>query len=134
MIIAIQPYNLDSVWIEIAPLIEKGLFFNTGDITLNDAHDRIESGEYLLICATQGNEIQAAIVVELVTQSRKTCNIVLAGGTDMDNWLDDFMNEIKSLAAEQGAEALTIMGRKGWLRKMKPYGFEETARILEVAL
>ncbi len=134
MIIAIPPESLDEAWLQVEPLLSKGLAFNNGDITTEETYDRISDGTYLLVCSMLGNEIQAAFAVELVTNHRKTCNIVLAGGQDIDSWLDDFMDTIRSLAKEQGAEALTIMGRKGWARKMKPYGFHETARILEVAL
>jgi len=134
MIVAISQHLIDEVWLEVAPMLEKALEKNPGDLDLEDARKKLDSGEYLLLCAVDNDKILAAFAVELVEARRKTANIVLCGGEQMNDWLDDFMDTVKPLVREQGCEALTIMGRVGWQRKMRPFGFTETARILEVQL
>jgi len=134
LIVAIPPEQIEDIWIQVSPLLEKALNKNPGDIDLELVRERLESGEYLLMCAIENDKILASFAVELVNEKRKTANIVLCGGERMDDWLDQFMDTIKPLVRDQGCEAITIMGRAGWQRKMKPYGFSETARILEVKL
>jgi len=135
MIIAIPASDLDSVWDQVKGLLERALAFNSGDIDIELTKERIESGEYLLLIALRDDEIQACFVAELVTKAlRKSCNIVLCGGHSINGWLGGFMDTIREIALEQGCDNLSIIGRHGWVRKMKVYGFEEKARVLEVML
>ncbi len=134
MIVAISPDRIERVWLDVAPMLEKALNKNPGDINLSDVRERIESGEYLILCAVDNDKILASFAVEMIIERRKTANIVLCGGEKMDDWLSEFMDTLKPLVKGQGCEAITIMGRAGWQRKMKPFGFSETARILEVQL
>jgi len=134
LIVAIPPEQIEDIWVKVSPMLEKALNKNPGDLDIDDVRDKMFSGEYLLMCAVEGEDILASFAVEIFSEKRKKANIVLCGGEQIDEWLTPFMNVIKPLVKEQGCDVLTIMGRKGWERKMKPFGFCETARILEVNL
>ena len=52
-------------------------------------------------------------------------NILLIGGEDSDNWFDETMKAFAEIANEQQADVITVHGRRGWVKKLKQYGYDE---------
>lgn len=66
----------------------------------------------------------AAAITEIVKYPRKTVlNVFLAGG-DMGH-LMEMLDSAKEWGKLQGCEAITMSGRKGWLRVLDKHGWHE---------
>lgn len=74
-----------------------------------------------------------AMVTQLVLMPHeRTFHVWLCGGD-----LDEAMAArptIESWARQQGAQAITIRGRRGWARVLKPFGYTTTNHELRKAL
>lgn len=129
MIAAIPIDQIDAYWPDVSPLLEKALEHGAGDLTLDYVYNDLKSGEEILLVVWD-KEIKAAITMEIV-EGRRTrwVNTVLCGGTDADSWLQEWLDAAVRIAEEQEAELLAT-GRRGWLRKLKPYGFEELQTVV----
>jgi hypothetical protein len=73
----------------------------------------------------------AAMVLQLLTPP-PTLHIWLAGG-ELGGLLD-MRGGMEAWARSQGCEAVTINGRRGWDRVLKPYGYEPDGEELRKAL
>jgi hypothetical protein len=115
----------DKVWGDVSPLLDMALD-RGGEDTLESTKADIEAGRGLLIVAMESSNIIAAGLLELIKYPLKTIVMFkLCGGRDMSKWLPQGLAVIKSLAKEQGAEEIQIIGRKGW---SKLPGFTEKFR------
>ena len=94
-VIAIPPEDVDHVWEQVAPLIEKAADFDYHGLSIEEHHDRIASGHYLLILIADGSEILAAIDAELATvNGEPVCNIIAAGGHRLNEWQGIFLDSL----------------------------------------
>lgn len=55
-------------------------------------------------------------------------HIWIAAG-DLTELMDEIYPALEQRAHEFGCNAMTISGRRGWIRKLKPHGFEEAATV-----
>lgn len=105
--------------------------YGRGELDADDIDAALLDGTMLLLVFCRGGEYLAAVVAELVDKPRyPICHIVAAGGRDSDDWLDVWWDSVQELAREQGARQIFVSGRKGWERKLKPYGFEHAYTVI----
>lgn len=128
MIGAIRRDQIDAYWPTVEPLLEMALEHGDGDLTIEDVYsDLMDGTQILLIAYNQG--IKAAITMEIVTGRRsRWLNVVLCGGEDSDEWLEEWKEAAEQIAEEQEA-SLMVTGRRGWLKKLKPFGFKEAYTV-----
>jgi len=134
-IVAIHPDELNKWWPSTQPLVDKALEKGHGEMDSDDIHSMIEDGDCILILAVVGDNVAAAIVTTLVARpALRELIILTAGGCELDEWLDEVMFMFDKLAREQQAEIISIHGRRGWVGKLKKYGYNEayTTVIKEV--
>ena len=74
---------------------------------------------------------RSAMVLQLLTPP-PIVHIWLAGG-DLDDLLS-MRGGMEAWGRSQGCEAVTINGRRGWARVLKPYGYEPDGDELRKAL
>lgn len=135
VIAAIPKEKVETVWNVVEPLLQTANDRAHGEETLEDIRERIDSGVALLLVAMEGERALAAFVAELITYPRRTiCGITLCGGERADDWLPEFMPDIKAIAKEHGADSVRLAGRRGWIRKLAKYGWNEMYTVAEVAL
>jgi len=135
-VIAVKPNEVDHVWPEVSPLLCKALEYDPTGATIDSIYTNIIDNRYLLILMIEeGLKLQAALTIELFEAHGETvCNIVAAGGTNLNDWCDTFLDSAEVLAKEQGASKLTINGRPGWSRRLKKRGFRPVITVLEKPL
>ncbi len=100
-------------WERFAPLIRKAMV--RGDLgKFEEVERQVFDGEALLWVNTD-----AALITQVgIVESGKVCTIVACGGALPSL---DGLQEIESYARSMGCRAMRIMGRKGWVRKLKDY-------------
>ena len=118
--------DVEFIWSQVAPLLEKALdeTYNIEDILYGLANDRMQ-----LFISWNNNKVESAVVTEIARYpNSKVLRYFLAGGTNLDNWLEQIQIVIKKFAKKQNCTHLEVAGRKGWVRKLK--GFRVKAYLL----
>ena len=106
----------EKTWEKAAPLIKRALKYqDTHD--LEDVQRELWRQKAQLWCGEK-----SAIVTELhqFPQNRKKARIWLAAG-DMDELVNEMLPDVEEWARKEGCMAVTIVGRKGWLRKLQKH-------------
>ena len=118
--------DVEFIWSQVAPLLEKALDenYNIEDILYGLANDRMQ-----LFISWNNNKVESAVVTEIARYpNSKVLRYFLAGGTNLDNWLEQIQIVIEKFAKKQNCTHLEVAGRKGWVRKLK--GFRVKAYLL----
>ena len=114
------------VWDELAPFVQRALAFDIySTITLEEIHKQVQRGfARVLICA-DGERLLAANVVQLFKNAmdERVLHVLATAGDESHRWLAELVETLNDLAATEGAIALTMSGRPGWARKLRPHGF-----------
>ena len=114
------------IWSQVAPLLEKALdeTYSIKDILYGISTDRMQ-----LFISWNNNKVESAVVTEIAQYPQaKVLRYFLAGGTNLNNWLERIQETIEKFAKNNKCTHLEVAGRKGWVRKLK--GFKMKAIIL----
>ena len=118
MIIKVPQEDLHIVWNEVAPLIKKAL---DDTYTARDILDGLVKNAFQLFISWE-DKVESAVITEVIQYpQKKVCRYFLAGGSNMNNWLEPIQQEIEKFAKYNQCDAIEVAGRKGWLRKLKGY-------------
>lgn len=130
-IYGVETARLDDAWSEIAPFIQMGLDYANNEMELVDVYQQIKQHRVVPIVMSYQGEILSVVTMEISEkpQKRVMC-LMTAGGTEIDSWLDEFMDVATQLAIEQGCSSIYINGRKGWEKKLKRYGYKHQYAVL----
>lgn len=132
-IIAVDSLKIADIWTRIIPNIKKVMATQSkhGAVTDNvfdveDTKRYIERGDGLLLVIHEGEEIIASCIVEVLnTEVGRSLAINTMGGTRIYEWNMLLLGVLKSLADYYQCNDIRIyLVRMGWVRCMKPYGFE----------
>ncbi len=126
------PVNLlDNVWHELEPLIKKGLEYANGEMGTDDIYDQIRAHKVIPVVMAKENKIVACVTLEVVQKpKKKIMTLVTAGGSQMADWLGEFMKIADMLAKDQDCESIYVAGRPGWAKKLRPYGYNVGYTVL----
>lgn len=80
----------------------------------------------LYVMTDDENNINGIVVTQFVLDGNvKCCQVVLLSGINMKEWLIELVDRIVSFARKEQCQVLMLEGRRGWIRELKPLGFEE---------
>tara|TARA_E500000178_G_scaffold58937_1_gene55485 strand:+ start:260 stop:661 length:402 start_codon:yes stop_codon:yes gene_type:complete len=114
------------IWSQVKPLLEKALdeTYTIGDIYKGLLDDRMQ-----LFISWNDERVESAVVTEIAQYPQsKVLRYFLAGGTNLDNWLERIQKIIEKFAKQENCTHLEVAGRKGWVKKLK--GFRVKAYLL----
>ena len=84
----------------------------------------------LWIVFDEDYKIQAAATTELINYpAKKVCRLVTLGGANFDDWMES-IHAIEQWALENDCVALETFCRKGFAKKIKHLGYEQTYIVL----
>lgn len=135
MPIAAVPCPSDRVidfWPSIVKLLQPAIDRSEGRCTARQVLDLAMAGssQIWLIVNRETREFRAAAVTELRPYAgNPMINVSLIGGLDMALWLNIFITELKAYAKHNGAKGIEFLGRPGWLKALKPYGFVDRKTV-----
>lgn len=113
------------IWQQVAPLLKPALD-NTYDIM--DIEKGLQENRFQLFISWN-NKVESAVVTEIAVYPRaKVLRYFLAGGTNLDNWLEKIQQVIEKFAKNNNCTQVEVAGRKGWVKKLK--GYKEKAVLL----
>jgi hypothetical protein len=111
--------DVEFIWSQVAPLLEKALdeTYTIKDILYGLSNERMQ-----LFISWNDNKTESAVVTEIAQYPKaKILRYFLAGGTNLDNWLERIQEKIEKFAKQNECTHLEVAGRKGWVRKLKGY-------------
>lgn len=118
MIIKVPQEDLHIVWNEVEPLIKKAL---DDTYTARNILDGLVKNAFQLFISWE-DKVESAVITEVIQYpQKKVCRYFLAGGSNINNWLEPIQQEIEKFAKYNQCNAIEVAGRKGWLRKLKGY-------------
>ena len=122
---AIPAKNVADFWPEISPGLENLLAQHTlGRWSSGDVLDFLLAGEWQLFIVSRDSDIVACLVCCILDGHKKTLEIGLCWGTDVDSWTDDVSQAFDRVAYEMGCKQLALDGRPGWRKIMRKFGFK----------
>ena len=134
-IFAVKSYEIDKVWGKIKPLIYETLRYADGKYTVEKIKGCLNRKEMQLwLAGLNEKDIDAYAITQVVNYPSKCVLLILfAAGKASDNWLH-FIEDLKKYAQLQGCSAIEIYGRKGWEKKLKPFGYECIHQVYRLEL
>lgn len=137
---AIAPYHVYRVlppcvnlmWPEVEPLLLKATIREHGRFTPRDIYRWVVKDEQQLWVVTQSGRVLAAGMVRFWTHptGKKASCWHLLGGERAREWAAAAFEAWSRECRLQGVTEMHIVGRKGWLKYVKPFGFELASVVL----
>lgn len=119
-------------WDKIEAKIDQALVHGTGEHSASDIYDGLEEGEFLLWGGLTGDKLHSIAIINLLYFPRKKIlNIMVSACDNVEVFLGEFMHQLQEFAKENECEAIRVHGRKGWMKVLEKYGFEQPYTILE---
>jgi hypothetical protein len=126
--------RVHKAWPHIAEWVSDALVRGYSDLSANDILRHLESGSMQLWLAWVGDRPRGVCITELLESVRgRFCNIVVIAGEDFGAWAH-LEEDIARWALDWKCVRLCLTGRKGWVRRLAPIGWSETAVTLEKAI
>ncbi len=129
LIIAAVPSNMiNIIWDKVEPLLEMVVRKSPEDIVAEVTKEELLKGALLLVTISRGTDIIAVNVLDVRTLDSgiKVLYIPITAGSEMDLWIDRFLEIATAIAKDYNCVELRGLAvRNGWLRKLKPHGWEE---------
>lgn len=124
--------QINECWDEISTLLQKAVEHSNNEISIESVHSRINNGEIMVAVVFENGNLIAVTTFEQVQfeTGKRVMNIQLAGGTNVDAWFTQIEQLADSLAKRYNCDDVYIIGRKGWVKKMKSLGYSEVHTIL----
>lgn len=119
---------INIIWDKVEPLIKMVEQKSPEDIVSEVTKQELIKGNLVLATISRGSDIIAIHVLDVRTldSGTKILYIPIIAGSEMELWMDDFLEILVAIAKNYGcAELRGLAVRDGWLRKLKPYGWEE---------
>lgn len=122
---AIPPEMVTQFWATIQPFIAKALEHGWQEYSELELCEWAKNGEVLFLVFYNNDRLFGVASLMMITRAKhKECVGMLCGGDEINEWLDIMVESVEKLAKEQGCEVCTIVGRPGWTRMFKKYGYK----------
>jgi hypothetical protein len=130
-ILPIQPEDIGHYQKIAVPFIQDALEQTDGEETLKTILAGIANHERQLWLVKSGHEYIAAVVTMVIRHNSGTLigEITLAAGRDYHLW-DHFTDVVREWFKERGCKKIQVIGRAGWIKKLKEKGFSQRYVIL----
>tara|TARA_R100001510_G_scaffold3624_2_gene2889 strand:- start:441 stop:869 length:429 start_codon:yes stop_codon:yes gene_type:complete len=127
----IPSQEIDEIWEACEPYIELGAKKGQSEMTSKDIYNFCkESKMQLWIVFDSKSNIKAVVTTEIINYpKKKVCRIITLGGQEIDNWLHS-ISVIEAWAEENECHAMETFCRKGFIKKLEHYGYEQTYTVL----
>lgn len=124
--------RINEVWEDCEPYIEMGNGKSRDEMSVMDIYKRLsEARMQLWLVFNENREIISVLTTEIIDYPRKTvCRIVTLGGKDLDIWVQDWLETIEAWALENDCVAMETVCRKGFIKKLEKFGYENAYTVL----
>lgn len=116
------------LWPGVKDLLALAVAQSNGELDMDYVERKLGEGRMQLwvVADREGPRILAAAVTEFVEYPKRCLlRITLLGGTRLDEWAELLKENFEFFAKSNNADGLEVVGRKGFARKLVPFGFKE---------
>ena len=130
----VEPKDLPPIWDEVSELLGPACDRSFGQDTIQTLRASLMRGSEGLFVIEDLNEIIGAVTYEVIGYDTglRVLAINYAGGVAMDSQMAEVMDMFHALKRHFMCDRVRIMGRKGWIRYMKQFGFTDTHYSVEM--
>ena len=128
----VLPKYINEVWEECEPYIAMGNGKSRDEMSVMDIYERLSQARMQLwLIFNDNKEIVSVLTTEIIEYPQKTmCRIVTLGGKDLDIWVEEWLDTIEAWALERGCVAMETVCRKGFIKKLERFGYENAYTVL----
>jgi hypothetical protein len=126
----IPPQSLHTVWDQAGPLLQKAVDESHGDVSMNSLREQLIAGNQKLMCVfDEGLQVIACITIQVATMEsgKRVLLVPMVGGERMSDWLPGVMDQLKEMKKVFICDEIRGIGRYGWIRELKKYGWKPTS-------
>ena len=129
-LLVVTPEILAGAWTHIERLL---LTYREGwedKMDLSDIYHSLVAGNYQFWMANDADEFFLGMLTSTIAYpKKKTMQIIWMGGDRLHDALP-LLDYIEIWAARRGIESVEVGGRAGWVRTLRPLGYEELWRTV----
>ena len=130
-LLLISPSQLPLAWKHAVPLLLEGKKHWEDYATLESIHDEVMSGKlHLWMMNDSGAFILAMLTEFAVYPTKRVLRVLWICGEALGDGIGLFLDFVERWAARQGITSIQVIGRKGWVRKLKRYGYVQTQWVV----
>lgn len=125
---AVPAALVELLWDQMEPLIDLVVAKAPEDLVTSVIKTQLMEGSTMAVIVYREQIIIAVNVLDVksLDSGMKVLYVPIIGGAELDLWAEDFMVMLKVIAKDYGCSELRGMAvRKGWMKKLKPLGWEE---------
>jgi hypothetical protein len=130
----VEPKDLPPIWEDVAELLGPACERSFGQETIQTLRASLMSGSEGLFVIETLEDIIGAVTYEVITYNTglRVLAINYAGGVAMESQMPEVIDMFHALRRRFMCDRVRIMGRKGWVRYMKQFGFTDTHYLVEM--
>lgn len=118
-------------WAYYAPMIKRALAEAPFPESLGTVMAKLWGGDAEMVSVVYEDKVVACAVMELAEfHGAPALHVWALSGDHMDLWVDDLVVFLNEWALEMGCEYVSLGGRRGWERYLKPHDYKVTDVIL----
>lgn len=124
------PNEIDSLWSEVAPLIDKAFDHTQHDIDADGVKEALKNSGMFLWIVIDNIDIESILICSLLDYQRtRTCYIdawSTKSGHEFNKYYQFTLDEIENFAKINGCDFLESRVRKGLAKKLTKHGWKDT--------
>ena len=127
MICLCPPVDIEKAWVFVWPLLQEAVERSLGRDTESALKQMLIDGHYQLWMAGEPGRLSACCATRVAEypSGKKVLNIVALGGKQFEQWAQELLDTLKKFSLENKCTSIEFVGRRGWMRKLPEYGFED---------
>ena len=124
--------SVAAVWHIVAPMLAEAVELSEGRYDMRAVYDDLQSERSLLwVIYDETKVVQAAFTARKAVYPRASfLTVEFLGGADMALWVEECDRVLTAYATDCGLDGLELVGRKGWSRPLRSFGWRENAVML----
>ena len=130
----VDPRGLDDIWLDVYPFIDKAADYSDGKYSTGDVLYLLKKGDMQLWVAYNDQTICSACVTQVYDYPKaRRLFVQFCGGFDIESWLFH-LKTLMQWGHDNNCKHVEIAGRKGWVKKLKRFGFKEIHNVVSCAI
>jgi hypothetical protein len=117
-------------WPVAKEYLKASIAMNRGALNEEDVYNLIQSKDMQLWGIHDG-DLKAVFTTQIVNYQReKRLRLVMIGGHEVDRWEQITSEAMDKFAKENDCSGIELWGRRGWVKRLKKYGYEEYETVV----
>ena len=129
--VLVPPAKTHHAWPHIATWVSEALIRGNSDLTPEQICEHLDRGSMQLWLAWDGKPVGCCITELIESVRGRCCNLVIIAGEQFGTWGHLEADVARWARDDWGCVRLSLIGRKGWARRLAGSGWTEMAVTLE---